>query len=139
MSPTDAAQLLSVLAAVDRREFDAPTAKAWAWALSEVPLHRCEQAARRAMNEGVYVDVAAIRTHLRRMQPQLERDVRSAKARGLIDSTWPAARPLTAELEQQLHTIQETEWAATNDRPEDIAALAARNPALGLTIRTPAA
>lgn len=123
MSPTEAAQLLSILAAVDRREFDAPTAKAWAWALTDVPAERCEEAARRAMREGVYVDVAAIRTQLRRMQPALERDVRSAKARGLIATDWPTRTPLPIDIERSLRTLQSADWERTNDTPAEITAM----------------
>lgn len=134
MNATEAAKLLAILAAVDRREFDTTTAQGWAWALPDATLEHALEAARRAMDTGSYVDVTAIKTQLRAMRPRLEADVRSAKVRGLIPTDWPTSRPLPAPLEQRLRDAQHATWTATNDRPEQIAPPTA-SPAIDLGIR----
>ena len=121
MNVTEAGKLLAILSAIDNRETDVTKAQGWAWALEDIPYSRAVEAAKRAIRAGVrYIDVQAIRAELKGMQPQFESDVRSAKARGLIDESWDKHEPLTEHLEQQLRAIQAREFAATNDRPEEI-------------------
>ena len=121
MNAKEAGQLLAILSAIDNREVDTTKAQGWAWALSDVPYSRGVEAAQRAIRAGVrYIDVQAIRAQLKEMQPQLESDVRSAKARGIIPESWDKHQPLTHELEEQLRTIRAREYEATNDRPEEI-------------------
>lgn len=123
MNAIEAGKILAVLAAVDRREVDATTAQGWAWALEDVPYERGLEAAKRAVRAGTgYVDATAIRRELRAMQPGLERDVRSAKARGLIPDMWPASRPLPIPVEKQLRDLQAAAYEATNDLAEDVLA-----------------
>jgi hypothetical protein len=122
VSPTEAAQLLSILSAIDRREFDAPTAKAWAHVFRDTPYERVEQAAFRAIDAGVYVDVAAIKKQLGAMRASFERDVRSAKARGLVNADWPTSTPLPKRIEQRLRDAQAKDWANSNDNPDELTA-----------------
>lgn len=121
MNATEAGKLLAILAAIDNRETDVTKAQGWAWALADVPYPRAVEAVQRAIRAGVrYIDVQAIRGQLKDMQPQFEADVRSAKARGLIEEGWDKHEPLTEDLQRRLREIQAREWAATNDRPEEI-------------------
>ena len=125
MNALEAAKILAVLAAVDRRELDATTAQGWAWALADVPLERGLEAAQRAVRSGAtYVDVQAIRRELRAMQPRLEQDVRSAKARGLVAPDYPARQPLPIEVEQRLRALQADAYSSTNDVDRDAIAAA---------------
>jgi hypothetical protein len=123
MNALEAGDLLALLAMTDNRNVDEHMADAWAWALADVPAPRAVLAAQQLIRAGEpWVDVKSIRRQLAAMQPAFERDVRSAKARGLIDPTWSPRTPLPVDVEQQLRTQQSTEWAGHNDRPDQITA-----------------
>lgn len=122
MTADEAARLLAALAAIDRREYNATTARAWAYVFRDTPYQRVEQAAFLALDAGVYVDVAAVKQQLAAMRTQLQRDVRSAKARGLVPADWNPKQPLPMQTEQQLRTVQAAEWADHNDDPDQITA-----------------
>lgn len=132
MNALEAGKILAILAAVDRREIDTTTAQGWAWALEDIEYERGLEAAKRAVKSGAgYVDVTAIRRELKAMQPGFERDVRSAKARGIVSDSWPATKPLPLQLEQQLRAAQAAAYEATNDLAEDVLASAPTRAELG--------
>lgn len=120
MNATEAAKLLSVLAAFDRREFNATTAQGWAWALDDVPYNLAMAAAKRALKHG-YVDVPAIQKEIKAMRYGIESDVRAAKQRGLIADDWPKSMPLPDDVMGQLAEARKRLFEATNDYPDEIA------------------
>lgn len=120
MNASEALKLLSVLAEIDRREFNATTGQAWAWALEDVEYARGLEAAKRAMKAGEkYIDLQTIQHQLRAMQPRLEADVRSAKLRGVIPDDWPKHKPLTLALEAELRHLQKIDYSIHNDAALD--------------------
>lgn len=120
MNATDAAKLLSVLAELDRREFNAVTAQAWAWALDDIPYNLGLQAAKNAYKAGTYVDIAAIERQITRMRPKIESDVRAAKLRGLIPDDWPKTQPIPDHAMDKLITARKQLFEANNDYPDEI-------------------
>lgn len=121
MTPNEALDLLSTLAIFDRREVNAAVARGWAWALDDVPAYLALEAAKRAQDAGVYVDIQAVKRELNAMRPQLESAVRSAKQRGLVPADWPKAKPLPPEIRQRLTDAWRHEYEENNDSPEEIA------------------
>jgi hypothetical protein len=120
MNATDAAKLLSVLAELDRREFNAITAQAWAWALDDIPYNLGLQAAKNAYKAGSYVDIAAIERQITRMRPQIESDVRAAKLRGLVADDWPKTQPIPDAAMDKLVAARKQLFEANNDYPDEI-------------------
>lgn len=120
MTPNEALDLLSTLAIFDRREVNAAVARGWAWALDDVPAYLAVEAARRAQDAGVYVDIQAVKRELNAMRPQLESDVRSARQRGLVPADYPKSKPLSPEVRQRLNEARRREFEENNDRPEEL-------------------
>lgn len=121
MNALEAMDLLDMLSMIDNRNVSAEMAEAWAWALDDVPAPRAVLAAKQLIRAGeTWIDVKSIRRQLATMQPTFERDVRSAKARGLISADWDARTPLPIAIEQQLRDVQAEAWAESNDHPDEI-------------------
>lgn len=118
--------LLTALASLDPRvKFDAATAFGWAQVLRDVPDEVLVPAgfdAARANDYGGIITVGMVEKHA---QPHLRRiasDVKSAKLRRLVPADWPATQPLPDDVRKRLAA----EWAANNDRPNEIAAAGGR-------------
>ncbi len=125
MNATEAGLILARLSTIDNREVDKARAQGLAWALEDVSYERGLEAVERVVRSGAsYVDALAIRRELRAMQPRLESDVRSAKARGLVPADWPARQPLPVEIEKRLHDAQRADYEAHNDLDQDALAAA---------------
>lgn len=141
MNAREANRLLYLLSAHDRREVNADVAEAWALALREVPFDLAVRAADRAirLEHDRYITVGVVREHLTYLKRAVERDVRVAKQLRIIDAAWPADRPLPADADARLQAWRQREWAANNDRPEDIAPLTGRPVDLGLELKRPPA
>lgn len=105
MNKTDAAKVLAVASGFDRRQVDELTATAWAAALDGYTYSECEKAViahhRDPLTRTSYLTVAHVLDRVeagRRMRTaDVEADVRSAKARGILGADWPARKPLTEE------------------------------------------
>lgn len=121
MNPTEALKLLAVLAEIDRREYNATTAQAWAWALDDIPYNLGLKAAKHAFKAGNYVDIAAIEREVTKMRPQIEAEVRAAKLRGLIPDTWPKSQPIPDTAMEKLIEARRRLFEANNDYPDEIA------------------
>lgn len=105
MNKTDAAKVLAVASGFDRRQVDELTATAWAAALDGYTYAECEKAViahhRDPLTRTSYLTVGHVLDRVeagRRMRTaDVEADVRSAKARGILGPDWPARKPLTEE------------------------------------------
>lgn len=110
MNDLEAAKLLTIAAGFDRRQVTEMTARAWAAALSDQSYSDCERAViehyRDADTRREYLSVGHVLDRVEQWQrasrKQIEDDVRSAKARGLIDRDWPARDRLPADVAQAL-------------------------------------
>lgn len=115
MNKTDAAKLLAVASGFDRRQVDELTAAAWAMALDGYGYVECEKAIvehhRDPKTRTSYLTVGhvldRVETGRRMRSSDVEADVRSAKARGLIDGEWPARKPLPQETAERLARARE--------------------------------
>lgn len=115
MNKTDAAKLLAVASGFDRRQVDELTAAAWASALDGYSYSECERAIvahhRDPATRLQYLTVGLVLDRLEQNQrtrrTDVEADVRSAKARRLIDENWPAREPLPTEAAYKLAAARE--------------------------------
>jgi len=116
MNATEAAKLLTVAAGFDRRQVTEITATAWAAALTGHDYQECETAIiahhRDPATRGQYLTVGhvldrveAARRDVRAVD--IEADVRSAKARGLIGQDWPRRDPLPESIARRLADLRE--------------------------------
>lgn len=96
-------KLLTIIASFDNRKLDESTAMAWKMMLDrEVPDATLAQAQEVVLDwfatENPYFTVSSLcdglRREMRRNRQQVAADVRSAKARGLVDKYWPESKPL---------------------------------------------
>lgn len=126
MDAKEALGLLSRWAVDDRREVNAVIARSWADRFWDTPAYLVHEAAERVLDAGGYIDQQAIKKTLRAMRPRLESDVRSAKARGIVDGDWPKDQPLTPEAAELLRAARQRDFEATNDSPDELAAGGAR-------------
>lgn len=118
MNKTEIAKLLTLASGFDRRVVDPVTIEAWALvpelvsadyedAKRAVVAHQTGPKRDEYLTIGHVVD--ALRAAHRGSDSAVEADVRSAKARGLIDRSWPARDPLPADVSDALLTIRERE------------------------------
>lgn len=115
MNKTEAAKLLAVASGFDRRHVDELSATAWAAALHGHSYAECERAIiahhRDPATRATYLTVGHVLDRVeaaaRVRTSDVEADVRSAKARGLIPAEWPRNRPLFAEVAEQLAAARE--------------------------------
>lgn len=111
MNKLDVAKLLTILSGYDRRQVDDITVEAW-HAVPEVAAADFTQARNVVIEHqtgpeaGEYFQVrhlvAGLRRRSRTSRGDVEADVRSAKARGLIDQDWPRTQPLDPETAEKL-------------------------------------
>ncbi|MEX8058597.1 hypothetical protein [Microbacterium sp. 16-032] len=122
MNTSDAAKLLTVAAGFDRRQVTEVTATAWAAALDGHTYAECERAIiahhRDPATRTTYLTVGHVLDRVeagdRTSTADVEADVRSAKARGIIPADWPRRRELTPEAAYRLAQARE------HDRQESI-------------------
>lgn len=118
MNKTQVAQLLTVASGFDRRQVDELTVTAWHQvpeiaganydtAVKVVIAHQTSPQA------GEYFTVrhlvAGLRKSARSTVEAIEADVRSAKARGLVEQDWPRRQPLTADIAEKLTAARNRE------------------------------
>lgn len=123
MSPVEAAKLLTIASGFDRRTVDELTATAWAAALADVSFedgqaavlaHFTDAATRHSyFTVGHVLDRVEAAQRLARHQ--VESDVRSAKARGLVAAEWPDREPLPASVAGRLAVARRGELDAVKE------------------------
>lgn len=116
MKKTEVAQLLTILSGYDRRQVDEITVEAW-HAVPEIA--RADYDTARAIviahqtgpEAAEYFAVrhlvAGLRRRHRNTRGDVETDVRSAKARGLVAPDWPLRDPLPDDIAEQLAAARE--------------------------------
>ena len=115
MNKQEAATLLALAGAFDGWiRVDDLTATAWGYALTDVPFELARVAVLEhykgpdAHKSLMPADIIKATEHAARLtRPQVEADVRSAKARGLIESSWPVAQLLPVEVRERLLVARE--------------------------------
>lgn len=117
MNRVDAAKLLTVAAGFDRRQVTEVTATAWAAALTGYQYGECEAAIiahhRDPATRAAYLTVGHVLDRVeaanRAKTADVEADVRSAKARGLVDRDWPRRDPLPPAIAAKLAASREAD------------------------------
>lgn len=110
MNKTETAKLLTVAGAFDRFiRVDEVTVTGWQIALERVPYDLAQKAVidhyqgaeahRQLMPANI---IRAVEREARLTPAMIEEDVRSAKARGLVDESWPERKLLDEEVRQKL-------------------------------------
>jgi hypothetical protein len=120
VNKAEAAHLLALAGAFDRWIIvNDGTAEGWAYALENLPFELARVAVvehykgPNAHKAIMPVDViAAVESAARLTRPQVEADVRSAKARGLVDQSWPDAQVLPDLVREQLAAAREGDRVA---------------------------
>lgn len=115
MNKAEAAHLLTLAGAFDRWIIvNDGTAGGWAYALENLPFELARVAvvdhykgpnAHKAIMPADII--AAVESAARLTRPQIEADVRSAKARGLVDQSWPDAQVLPDLVRERLAAARE--------------------------------
>lgn len=146
MNKVEIAKLLTIASGFDRRDVDDVTIEAWALvpefiaadynaAVAAVVAHQTGPKRTEYLTIGHIVD--ALRVDGRSTLAAVEADVRSAKARGLIDSSWPARQQLEPDVRETLTMMRDRErnaaaaWLAldgTVDNPIDVSTVGKRVP-----------
>lgn len=126
MNTDEAAALLLVASGFDRfMVANDITSTAWAIALADVPLavaqdaviaHYKSKDGRRSVTVADILDAAAARGRTR--QHQIDADVRSAKARGLISRDWPIHQQLPLDVASALAEARQRDREAADDMLE---------------------
>lgn len=125
MNKREIAQLLTLASGFDRRDVDEVTIEAWALvpelaaadytaATAAVVAHQTGPKRSEYLTIGHIVD--ALRVNGRNTLAAVEADVRSAKARGLIDASWPARQQLPAKVRDTLTALRDGERRASEER-----------------------
>jgi hypothetical protein len=119
MKESEVGKLLTFASGFDRRQVDAGTVYAWRRvlnALGDIPYQDAEDAIvahHTGPNKHVYLNVGhivdALKVGGRKNLDQIEGDVRSAKARGLIGVDWSVRDALPAEVAAKLAGARERE------------------------------
>ena len=120
MNEPEVRRLLGYISAgYDNRQLSAATATVWTEELGDVDYDTAKQAVRNhfrkpSPREYLSLDVLLeqIRVDTRQTPTAIEEDVRSAKARGLIEASWPKREPLPREVAERLARAR-AEFAAT--------------------------
>lgn len=118
MQLAEVGKLLAVIASFDNRRLDESTAHAWKLMLDrEVPEARLEDATEVVLDwfaaENPYFEVRHLVTGLKRKMRlsrfSIETDVRSAKARGMVDKDWPTGKALPWPVRDRLEKARAAE------------------------------
>ena len=115
MNKVEAAKLLLLASGFDRwMRADDLTATVWEKALRDVPYPLAEDAVvahysgDNAHKQLMPADIIKATEHAARLtRPQVEADVRSAKARGLIEQSWPVGELLPELVRERLRVARE--------------------------------
>lgn len=115
MNKLEAAKLLMLASGFDRwMRADDLTSTVWGKALCDVPYDLAEEAVvahysgENAHKQLMPADIIkAVEREARLTRPQVEADVRSAKARGLVDDSWPVAKLLPEDVRARLAVARE--------------------------------
>ena len=115
MNKLEAAELLAIAGAFDRWiRVDDITATAWGYALADVSADLAKVAvvehykgadAHKSLMPADIIKAVAVRARLTRVQ--VEEDVRSAKARGLVEGSWPVGELLPELVRERLAAARE--------------------------------
>ena len=127
MNKTEIGKLLTLASGFDRRVVDTVTIEAWALvpefasatyedAKTAVIAHQTGPKRAEYLTIGHIVD--ALRLGSRNTQRAIEADVRSAKARGLIEKSWPERVLLPESIRDALFTLRDAERRAAETRFE---------------------
>lgn len=119
MNKVEIAQILAIAGAFDNRNVQPATVEAWALipaiqhmdhrdALDAVIAHQTGEKKGEYLTVGHVVDYVAKTTR----SVDIEADVRSAKARGLIDKSWPKNNPLPPDVANKLRDLRQAERVA---------------------------
>jgi len=131
VNKTETAKLLTIASGFDRRQVDELTAGAWASALTAYTFEQAQAAVvqhfRDPATRHEYLSIAHVLDRLERdtraRKADVEADVRSAKARGLIEPTYPANEPLPEDVRVLLFAARERDRETA--RVHDLEALEA--------------
>ena len=127
MTKAEIAKLLTLASGFDRRVVDTITVEAWALipelmdadyddAKAAVLAHQVGPKREQYLTIGHIVD--ALKTGGRNTLAAIEADVRSAKARGLIEKSWPERDLLPEDVRDALFTLRDTERRVAQTRFE---------------------
>lgn len=117
MNRSEAAKLLTVASGFDRRQVDELTATAWASALDGYSYAQAETAIiehfKDVETRRDYLTIGHVLDRLERTdrtrRHEIADDVRSAKARGLVEREWPNSHRLPADVLSRLRELREAE------------------------------
>lgn len=117
MNKLEAAKVLAVAAGFDNRRPDELATAAWMELLSGYNYEQCRQAIldhyRDPETRHKYLTAAhvldRVEQHARAKSQDVEADVRSAKARGLISADWPKRQSLPDDIASKLSYVRELE------------------------------
>ncbi len=115
MNTQEAAKLLAVAAGFDNRRPDDLATAAWLELLGDFPYEHCRAAIvahyRDPATRHQYLTAAHVLDRVevlgRTTAAEVEVDVRSAKARGIVPADWPRRKPLDPEAAYRLQTARE--------------------------------
>lgn len=126
MNKVEVGQVLTIASGFDRFiTVDRVTTEAWFLALANVDYADAQAATVAHFTGPLAKETFSVRHILnavavssRTSQAAVEADVRSAKARGLIESSWQPRTPLPADVADALFTLREGERRAAAERFE---------------------
>lgn len=115
MNTQEAAKLLAVAAGFDNRRPDDLATAAWLELLGDFPYEHCRAAIvahyRDPVTRHQYLTAAHVLDRVevlgRTTAAEVEVDVRSAKARGIVSADWPRRKPLDPEAAYRLQAARE--------------------------------
>jgi hypothetical protein len=115
VNKTETAKVLTIASGFDRRQVDEMTVEAWASALTGYTFEQVQAAVVQHFRDPAtrhdYLGIAHVLDRLERdtraRAADVEADVRSAKARGLIEPTHPAREPLPDDVKVLLFVARE--------------------------------
>jgi hypothetical protein len=145
MNKLEAAKLLTIAAGFDNRNVDDVNTTAWHAALSGLSFADAQRAViehQTGPRRHEYLTVAhvfdTVQAMNRASRDQIETDVRSAKARGIVDARWPATDALSAEAALRLRQARAADQVAAAElsSSSDGARSEVLSPELSLELRT---
>lgn len=134
MKHSEIAELLTVASGFDRRDVDDVTIRSWALVPELIAAHYDDALAvviahQTGPKRGEYLTIGHIvdglRVDGRSTLAGVEADVRSAKARGLVEASWPARQQLSPDVRDALTTLRDRErraadaWLALDGLPNN--------------------
>lgn len=119
MNKSDVVKTLTIAAGFDNRRVDDVMTAAWLELLGDFTFEQCRAAVldhyRDPKTRHQYLTAAhvldRVEAYARAQSGDVETDVRSAKARGLIGQEWPKRKPLPADVALSLQTARDRDRA----------------------------